>query len=1264
MTRGRVPQGTVNLSIFPPCCGGTTHCTTWSPAEAAAIGGGSGEHGLIARIVRESASGAGRRHFARHKGCPGSHGPLTPTSRYMLNRDSVDLLRYFVRAYPRRSALMVLLLILSGLAEGVGVVTLLPLLDLAVADQRESSGISQVLGITLGRVGLSPSLPILLGLIVAGMSLKAAFLWLAMKQVGYTVARIATDLRLMLLRALMRARWSYFASQSAGQVANSISNEAHRAAGAYRELCFLLAGVVQILIYITIAVLVSWQVALFALVGGFMILFALRELVGRGRAAGGQETLLLKSLVGRVTDALHGLKAIKAMGKEEHLLPMLERETIELNRAIERGVLARETMRAMQEPLLVMLLAVGLFAMITFGNEPFAAVLVLAFLFYRMATHFNKLQSHYQTMATCESAFWSMRERAANAEGQAEQRTIGPAAPLLRQGIRFESVNFSFGETTILDSVSFDIPAGRFVAITGPSGVGKTTLVDLVVGLHRPEGGRILVDGQALDRLDLMAWRRGIGYVPQETLLLHDTILHNVTLGDPEVGREAAWEALEQAGVANFVRGLSDGLETVVGEGGSRLSGGQRQRIAIARALVSRPALLILDEVTTALDPDTEAAICATLRALSGKVTIVAISHQPAISEAADLRYRLDAGQIYGPGSRSGHARVVGSPAVMEEPMAKGLECNPDIDVDQSFRPSADHRVTLAVLAPTFEGTLSLVVGGEGSGLSRSIGWCGGQVIQVGSERARRAAPDSVRVCASPAVHLPFRNSSFDSVFIDDWLGRLPAFVPEEVSPHAAQVAFLRECRRVLKPGGRLLMTTPNRAGLPSWGGRPDRYTGLSFVALAPRAVADAWSRIIRRRPFREHIYGMVGNMRLLRSAGFQAIRVHAPWPHHHWVQFVIPNVTASDWRDLTLPASAKGRRRTTAMLGFLGRLGMHVRFLPDYYFEARAGEAGKDFDPTRDDSILAQILKRARVTADRALRIRFRATSSTLVVTTRERFIKIPVSDPGVHRLRAEVAALRRLAAHRLGRYTLGPGELGIAAGVAYASYPFFPHEEGENTALRRIETAFNALFHEPHYAPLSDTAFWKRIIASDSLELMERVGAGHLLDHWLPRLARKRVPVGVSHGDLNAGNLLEGGQRLVMIDWDFFEESSPLFLDAMHAVFRLALRESNSGVPGRRRFVDFLELLYARDAVFPLLRYAVSLLGELTWEEAVTLYVLSDCNRVLFNLPDLERSAEMEEECRVRLAACRTKQPRLLKTVDLPEALAPVLADTARPD
>jgi len=182
-------------------------------------------------------------------------------------------------------------------------------------------------------------------------------------------------------------------------------------------------------------------------------------------------------------------------------------------------------------------------------------------------------------------------------------------------------------------------------ASVGPSGEGKTTVVDLLTGLLRPQQGEEGIDDIHLAEGDLKKWRKMIGYVPQETLLLHDSILINVTLGDPELGEKEVEYALRAAGAWEFVLEMPQGIHSTVGERGGLLSGGQRQRIAIARALVHKPKLLILDEPTSALDPESEAAICETLSQLGGGITILAISHQPTIMNVADRAYNLQDGK-------------------------------------------------------------------------------------------------------------------------------------------------------------------------------------------------------------------------------------------------------------------------------------------------------------------------------------------------------------------------------------------------------------------------------------------------------------------------------------------------------------------------------------------------------------------------------------------------------------------------------------------
>ena len=565
----------------------------------------------------------------------------------MFDRDTTGFAAFFFRRYPGRSVLMVVLLILAGLAEGVGVVTLLPVLELVASAEGEApSQISLAVAEGLEWVGLTPSLEILLGLIVVAMTGKGAFRWLAMREVGFTVAQIATDLRLRLIRALMSARWSHFVSHPPGHFANAISTEAHRASGAYRQACAALAGVIQVLVYLAVVFVVSWQLALITILVGAAVVGLLQGFVAMSREAGRHQTKVMRRLVWRLTDALPGIKPVKVMARERHLLPLLEEETNQFNEAQRKQVSASESMRAFQEPILVLVIAVGLFAVMTWTGLAFSAVLIMIFLFYRVVGQINSLQSKYQDIAVGESAFWSIHELISEAE-QAEESTSGTRAPPdLRDGIRFDNVSFSYGDHHVLEEVELILPAGQFIALIGPSGAGKTTLADLASGLHRPQQGEVYIDDVPLGEIDLTAWRGRIGYVPQETLLFDGSIYRNVTLGDQTISRTEVRRALESAGAWEFVSQLDGGMDREIGQLGGRLSGGQRQRISIARALVGRPNVLILDEATTALDPVTEAGICETLRALRDEVTILAISHQSALRDAADIAYEVADGKV------------------------------------------------------------------------------------------------------------------------------------------------------------------------------------------------------------------------------------------------------------------------------------------------------------------------------------------------------------------------------------------------------------------------------------------------------------------------------------------------------------------------------------------------------------------------------------------------------------------------------------------
>jgi ATP-binding cassette subfamily C protein len=221
----------------------------------------------------------------------------------------------------------------------------------------------------------------------------------------------------------------------------------------------------------------------------------------------------------------------------------------------------------------------------------------------------------------------------------------GKEAHLLKQ-CDFRDVSFGYGDKSVVTSANFALPVGEVATLIGPSGAGKTTIADLLVGLHEPDAGQVLIDGLPLSDLDLARWRSKIGYIPQENILFNDTVLENITLGDQSIGEEQAIEALRLAGAWGFVSALPRGLHEVIGVRGNLLSGGQKQRLSIARALIHKPELLILDEATSALDRETAREICDAVRGLRGNRTILAITHQSIWMDAADRVLRMDQGRV------------------------------------------------------------------------------------------------------------------------------------------------------------------------------------------------------------------------------------------------------------------------------------------------------------------------------------------------------------------------------------------------------------------------------------------------------------------------------------------------------------------------------------------------------------------------------------------------------------------------------------------
>ncbi len=548
------------------------------------------------------------------------------------------------RIYPQRMVLMILAFVAASLLDVVAVMSLVPLVMLFRDGVSTDHALGRLVTDIYGAVGIEPTI-LSVCLTVAGLVTMRSLLQVtAMTQIGYAAAEIGAAMRMRLVHAVLAARWSHLLTLQGGRLQAITLGEVDKAAEAAVALCKLIANVIQLSVYLALALWVSWQMTLIAVVLGGGTVWILSGFVDRVRIASREVQNRLQDLSRQIQDALGGIKTIKAMGREQVATQLIDTEVAAIRMAARQQVAGREYRANLEEPILLLALLGGALVLLQVAGS-LEAVVFLLVLFERTVRRIVALQYHYEAIVVAERAFESVLETTLAAEAERETRTPGAPA-VFDKAIRFADVGFAYDDRTVLEGINFDIPARSLTVLTGPSGAGKSTVIDLLLSLQAPSSGEILVDGVPLSDIDRQAWRAQVGYVPQDGLMLHDTVERNVTVGDPTLSRQDVQLALEAAGAWAFVNALPDGMDSNIGERGARLSGGERQRLMLSRALVRRPRLLVLDEATNALDARTEAAICTTLQGLARETTIVAIAHTPALAQVADAVYQITDGRM------------------------------------------------------------------------------------------------------------------------------------------------------------------------------------------------------------------------------------------------------------------------------------------------------------------------------------------------------------------------------------------------------------------------------------------------------------------------------------------------------------------------------------------------------------------------------------------------------------------------------------------
>jgi ATP-binding cassette, subfamily C, bacterial len=557
----------------------------------------------------------------------------------------LKIFKIFLNVEGTKPFIVILCLLLGGFAEAIGIGSLLPVIGTVMTpDGGEPSTFERYLKMAFDAVNLTPSFTNLVVAVVLIMIIRSALLFGAMSYAGFTAARVSNMFRTKIIKSLLEARWSFYANQSAGRLATSIGNDARGAGDAYIIFATVAACCVQILAYSTIALLINWKVATLAILGGIVISVLSAKLITIAKKASYKQTDRIGIISADMLEMLNNIKALKSMNRAEPMLAHLGEVLHKLKKNIYTAVAAKYGLTYGNDVLVVLLVGLGAYLSHVHAGIPIPEMFVFGVLFFQVINYCSKLVKQVQLSALYEAAYMRVNEVLEGSLAAREVNT-GTKQPQIGQGIHLQNVSFKHDEKPVLENLNIEIPANAITVIQGPSGAGKTTVLDLLVGLLRPQQGKIEVGSDNLTDVDMLAWRKTIGYVPQELSLLHDSIRANITVYDETISDAAIDNSLALAGIGGFINQLPNGLNTDVGEGGAKLSGGQRQRISLARALVTNPKVLILDEVTSALDPATEDEIVTNIAHLRGRYTIIAITHRPAWTRIADKLYELENGK-------------------------------------------------------------------------------------------------------------------------------------------------------------------------------------------------------------------------------------------------------------------------------------------------------------------------------------------------------------------------------------------------------------------------------------------------------------------------------------------------------------------------------------------------------------------------------------------------------------------------------------------
>jgi ATP-binding cassette, subfamily C, bacterial len=578
------------------------------------------------------------------------------------------LWRAFKKFYafsPVKQSIILALAFIEGLTAGIGILLIIPLLQLIGLDMGGASSVKianiahhffGLMTIELTLFTILASYILLIGCIA---SLRSVLAVMSKKVQQAYMSHLRSDL----YRRLLLSRWEFVVESKMSDLLHSLSSQIG-AVGFTVNLMFTLASRVMLMvIMVALVLLLSWKIALLAAAFAVALLALLLPLNKHAHNSGKVAQKGSKDLFQMLSEQLGSLKMIKSFASEDHysqqmavLSDRLEEQCVQLVK-ISAATKWVTTMGSVVGFSIIFFVALEVMS-ISLGT-----LFLLLIIFSRLLVQLSWLQKTYQQLLHRVPALEDISGILHDFDRAREQVITKVTCPELRDRIQVKDISYQYPKApqAVFEGLSFTIHKNQTLAIVGPSGVGKSTLMDIIAGLLEPAQGSIYCDTVRLDTDLRLAWRKGVAYITQDVYLFHDTVRANLSWVASAPPTDAdLWAALKDAAADDFVADMPSGLDSMIGDRGIKLSGGERQRIALARALLSKPQLLILDEATSALDDANEQKIQCVLERLQGKLTIVIVAHRETTISYVDKRIELGKKalqQLPSPGQKIGNGR-------------------------------------------------------------------------------------------------------------------------------------------------------------------------------------------------------------------------------------------------------------------------------------------------------------------------------------------------------------------------------------------------------------------------------------------------------------------------------------------------------------------------------------------------------------------------------------------------------------------------------